>query len=114
MANNECYSPDPHNDGIPEIPPAVIEAFKNKSFDLLDEMRDLNGNRAELARWLRASAEKNFHTPEQKRAYILGALSVFGLLKLNKEYTETFQLLERLYQNDSYIDEKHTEPPVAG
>ncbi len=114
MVDKQRYIPDFANDGIPVIPPEVIEAFKNKPLSLIDEQRYIQLHRADLARWLYGSAEKNCHEPEQKRAYLLGALSVLGLLKFSKENADVVQLLERLYKSESYVDESHTDPPITG
>ena len=114
MIDKERYSHDFDNDGIPAIPPEVIEAFKNKPLNLIDEQRYIQLHRADLARWLYGSAEKNCHEPEQKRAYLLGALSVLGLLKFSKENADVVQLLERLYESESHVDESHIDPSTTG
>lgn len=112
MANNERL-PDSTPGGMPDIPPEVIEAFKNMPPDEKSDLDALRRHQPAIAAWLYQEAERRFHEAEKKSSFIKGFLAATALLSFGKEYTETIRPLEEMYRQPSYTDEFHTDPPVS-
>ena len=97
---------------MPDIPPEVIEALKNSPLNLDVAYIEAKRNRSTVISWLQAEAERQRLTPEQKRGYFIGALSLMGLYDFQKKYDEEIRPLELLWEQAAYTDERHTEPPL--
>ncbi len=112
VANNERL-PDSQPGGMPNIPPEVLQAFKNMSPDEKSDLDALKHHQPAVAAWLYQEAERRFREAEKKSSFIKGFLAATALLNFDREYAETIRPLEEMYKQASYTDDLHTDPPIS-